>query len=108
MTPQVREQVPAKLHPLQSLWVLFLGLALLIAQSLAAQAQSRPDTFADLAEKVSPSVVNITTSTTVPPTPVPRPLFPKALRLKTSSGTSWIATKARAGRGVVKLWALAS
>ena len=42
-----------------------LGLALLIAQALSAQARGAPDTFADLADKVSPAVVNITTSTMV-------------------------------------------
>lgn len=39
------------------------ALALLIAQPLAAQ--DRPASFADLAEKISPSVVNITSTTTV-------------------------------------------
>ncbi|WP_076533767.1 Do family serine endopeptidase [Roseovarius nanhaiticus] len=37
--------------------------ALVLAQALAAQA--RPESFADLAQKISPAVVNITTSTTV-------------------------------------------
>ncbi len=40
-----------------------LSMALVIAQAIVAQA--RPDSFADLAEKISPSVVNITTSTVV-------------------------------------------
>ena len=44
----------------------FLGLAaLVIALAQAAMAQDRPVSFADLAERVSPAVVNITTSTTV-------------------------------------------
>ncbi|WP_410482345.1 DegQ family serine endoprotease [Ovoidimarina sediminis] len=51
--------------PLAAFWALVVGFALLIAQALAVEAQSRPNTFADLAEKVSPAVVNITTSTTV-------------------------------------------
>jgi serine protease Do len=43
-----------------------MALALIALGAVQAFAQqSRPDTFADLAEKVSPSVVNITTSTTV-------------------------------------------
>lgn len=45
-----------------------MGLALAFAFALVtiAQAQSsRPESFADLAERVSPSVVNITTTTTV-------------------------------------------
>lgn len=49
--------------PMRALWLLALSIGLLIAQALVAQA--RPDSFADLAQKVSPSVVNITTSTVV-------------------------------------------
>ncbi len=48
------------------MWSAALVLALLIVQVSAVQAQSeRPESFADLAERVSPSVVNITTTTTV-------------------------------------------
>ncbi len=45
----------------------FLALAtmLLLLQAVMANARSGPDSFADLAEKVSPSVVNITTTTTI-------------------------------------------
>jgi len=60
----------------QMIWPLLMGLALLLAQTLAVAAQSRPDTFADLAEKVSPSVVNITTSTTVATSAEPAPVVP--------------------------------
>lgn len=42
-----------------------LGLAVIGADIGAAQAQSRPASFADLAEGLSPSVVNITTSQTI-------------------------------------------
>ncbi|MFD0979037.1 Do family serine endopeptidase [Tropicimonas aquimaris] len=42
-----------------------LALTLLIAQALGAQARGAPESFADLAQKVSPAVVNITTATTV-------------------------------------------
>ncbi|MEQ9039376.1 MAG: DegQ family serine endoprotease [Silicimonas sp.] len=52
-------------------------MALVIAQTISAAAQSRPDTFADLAEKVSPSVVNITTSTTVAASTEPGPIVPE-------------------------------
>ncbi|WP_457647354.1 DegQ family serine endoprotease [Profundibacter sp.] len=38
---------------------------LLLLQAVMANARSGPDSFADLAEKVSPSVVNITTTTTI-------------------------------------------
>lgn len=43
----------------------FLALALLMVQAVAAAARGAPDSFADLAEKLSPAVVNITTTTTV-------------------------------------------
>jgi serine protease Do len=52
-------------------------MAFVIAQALTAAAQSRPDTFADLAEKVSPAVVNITTSTTVAASTEPGPIVPE-------------------------------
>ena len=58
-------------------WVLFLGLALVLAQALAAQAQGMPKSFADLAENISPSVVNITTSTTVAASTGPAPVVPE-------------------------------
>lgn len=59
-------------------WLFILTTALLIAQTLSAAAQSRPETFADLAEKVSPAVVNITTSTTVATAAQPeRPVVPE-------------------------------
>jgi len=46
-----------------SLWMLLALFALL--QAVATTARGAPDTFADLAEKVSPAVVNITTTTLV-------------------------------------------
>ncbi|WP_299646137.1 Do family serine endopeptidase [uncultured Jannaschia sp.] len=42
-----------------------LGVALTVAAPLAAAAQTQPDTFADLVDQVSDSVVNITTNTTI-------------------------------------------
>ena len=53
------------LDPRRALAALMLGLALVIAQTFAARAQDRPASLADLAEQISPSVVNITTTTTV-------------------------------------------
>ena len=61
----------------QYIWLTIVSLALVIAQAMTAAAQSRPDTFADLAEKVSPSVVNITTSTTVAASTQPGPVVPE-------------------------------
>ncbi|MCW8842855.1 MAG: Do family serine endopeptidase [Rhodobacteraceae bacterium] len=57
------------------MWVTGLAVLLLVAQSIAAAA--RPDSFADLAEKVSPAVVNITTSTVVAGRTGPQGIVPK-------------------------------
>ena len=43
----------------------FLTAALMLAQTLSAAARGAPESFADLAESLSPSVVNITTTQTV-------------------------------------------
>lgn len=60
---------------LRALWLMALTVALIIAQAIAAQA--RPESFADLAEKVSPAVVNITTSTVVAQGTGPSPIVPE-------------------------------
>ena len=53
--------------------ILMLGLALALGQVTQAQGRAAPESFADLAEQISDSVVNITTSTTVadPTSPIP-------------------------------------
>ncbi|MFP7673555.1 Do family serine endopeptidase [Marivita sp. S0852] len=48
--------------PLRLFWLTSLSMILILAQSLTVQAR---ESFAELAEQISPSVVNITTSTTV-------------------------------------------
>lgn len=60
---------------LRVMWVTGLAVLLLVAQSIAAQA--RPESFADLAQKVSPAVVNITTSTVVAGRTGPQGIVPK-------------------------------
>ena len=60
---------------LRAFWLMALTMALVIAQAIAAQA--RPESFADLADKVSPSVVNITTSTVVAQGTGPSPIVPE-------------------------------
>ncbi|MEM8538487.1 MAG: trypsin-like peptidase domain-containing protein, partial [Pseudomonadota bacterium] len=57
--------------------MLACAFALLLSQISTAAAQARPETFADLAEQVSPSVVNITTSTTVAGRTGPQGLVPE-------------------------------
>ncbi len=44
---------------------LIVGMALAVATVVPVDAQNRPASFADLAEQVSPAVVNITTSTVI-------------------------------------------
>jgi serine protease Do len=60
---------------IKAMWLSALAIAMLFAQVIAAQA--RPDSFADLAEQVSPSVVNITTSTMVASRTAPRGIVPE-------------------------------
>ncbi len=64
--PQVVAAAPAQMQDRQK-WIaaLMVGMALAVAAVVPAKAQERPATFADLAELVSPSVVNITTSTVI-------------------------------------------
>ncbi len=54
-----------------------VSLALVFAQATYSEAQARPATFAELAEEVSPSVVNITTSTVVASRTGPQGLVPE-------------------------------
>ncbi len=50
---------------LRAFWLPVMAVAMLLVQVAMAHAKASPDSFADLAEKVSPAVVNITTSTVV-------------------------------------------
>jgi serine protease Do len=77
VTPQVLTHSTTRQAPLQAFWALVIGTALVLAQAMPVEAQSRPDSFAELAEKVSPSVVNITTSTTVAASSGPQPIVPE-------------------------------
>jgi serine protease Do len=57
-------------------WLASLSMVLIVAQSLMAHARV-PESFADLADKISPSVVNITTSTTVAGRTGPQGIVPE-------------------------------
>lgn len=60
------EQVPQQSRRMVTwLSALAIGAALALSQATPLAAQERPATFAELAEQISPSVVNITTSTTI-------------------------------------------
>nr|WP_309472532.1 Do family serine endopeptidase [Loktanella sp. D2R18] len=57
--------------------MLTLAVLFVLGQISAVQAQERPATFADLAEQISPSVVNITTSTVIAGRTGPGDLLPE-------------------------------
>ena len=56
---------------------LSLGLALALGNALDAAARTAPESFADLAEQISPSVVNITTSAVVAAPSEGGPMLPE-------------------------------
>lgn len=88
MTSMTRVLAPTRedIKSNKTLWrgtvALLSGFTLLVATSLAAQAQSTPASFADLAEDVSPAVVNITTATNVAGPVGPRPVVPEGSPLE--------------------------
>ena len=59
----------------RAVWLTLLASVLILAQAVVAQA--RPESFADLAEGVSPAVVNITTSTVVSQSTNQTPIVPE-------------------------------
>lgn len=65
MKPQAIPLSVRKIAPVRAFWMLVMGFALVIAQTLSAAARGAPESFADLAEQISPAVVNITTTTVV-------------------------------------------
>ncbi|WOI55653.1 Do family serine endopeptidase [Palleronia sp. LCG004] len=75
MTSIAIPQGQAQVSPRQWFTALFLGIALAVTQ--AASAKATPETFAPLAEQISDSVVNITTSTTVSSRTGPAPQIPE-------------------------------
>ena len=66
-TPEHRRAALAVSHEsIRRNWIAGLSFALvLVAWSFAAQARSAPNSFADLAERLLPTVVNIATTQTV-------------------------------------------
>ncbi len=77
MRPQALS-IPSQMAPIaRAIWILVLGLALFLAQAMTAGARGVPESFADLAEQVSPAVVNITTSTTVATASDGGPMLPE-------------------------------
>ncbi len=75
MKAQTLSQHMTPAAAIRALWLTALAMALLIAQAISANA--RPESFADLAQEVSPAVVNITTSTVVAQGTGPSPIVPE-------------------------------
>lgn len=65
MKPQSPALIREGATPLRLFWLTTLSMVLILSQSLMSHARGAPESFADLAESISPSVVNITTSTLV-------------------------------------------
>jgi len=65
--------------PMRAIWMLTLAVMLLMLQTVMGHARGAPESFADLAEEISPSVVNITTTTTIaaPTGQMPGPIVPE-------------------------------
>lgn len=59
------------------LFVTLFGALALLLQTATADARGAPESFADLAEKVSPAVVNITTTTIVEASANSQPIVPE-------------------------------
>ncbi len=76
MTSQALATSQQSVRPLRLFWIASVSMMLILAQSLMAQARA-PETFADLADQVSPAVVNITTSTTVAGRTGPQGIVPE-------------------------------
>ncbi len=64
-------------RPARLMMALMIGAALLLTQAPQVFAQSAPESFADLAEKISPSVVNITTSSMIAANTEDGPMVPE-------------------------------
>ena len=75
MKAQTLSQPMTPSAAIRAIWLTALAMALVIAQAISANA--RPESFADLAQKVSPAVVNITTSTVVAQGTGPSPIVPE-------------------------------
>jgi serine protease Do len=75
VTPQALAIPRQTLAHFRVIWLAALVLAVALVQSVSAQA--RPESFADLAEKFSPAVVNITTSTVVAGRTGPQGIVPE-------------------------------
>ncbi|CUH76164.1 DegQ family serine endoprotease [Tropicibacter naphthalenivorans] len=77
MKPQSLALSRDRATPLRLFWLTTLSMVLIVSQSLMAAARGVPESFADLAERISPAVVNITTSTVVAGRTGPQGIVPE-------------------------------
>ncbi len=77
MKPQAIARTQDGVTPLRLFWISTLSMFLILSTALMAAAQNAPGSFADLAQRISPSVVNITTSTTVAGRTAPEGIVPE-------------------------------
>jgi serine protease Do len=79
VTAQARSiPIPQTSAPrVQVFFAVVMSLALFLTSVPGAFARGAPDSFADLAEQVSPAVVNITTSTLIAESTDPHPMVPE-------------------------------
>ncbi len=75
-TDQSRGMVPSRAD-LRMMVFALIGVIALLFQTVSAEARGAPESFADLAEKVSPAVVNITTTTMVEAVANDQPVVPE-------------------------------
>ncbi len=76
MKPEKRSMTEGA-NPVRLFWLATVSAFMIVSQSVMAQAQSAPSSFSSLAERVSPSVVNITTSTMVAGRTGPQGIVPE-------------------------------
>ncbi len=73
--PRAAQAEQRQLVSTRAFWTLLLATLLVLAQAI--QAMARPESFADLADRFSPSVVNITTATMVAGRDQATPMVPE-------------------------------
>ena len=77
MQPQAITNTQTSGHRLRMIWLSGLTVMLIMSQAVVAAARGAPESFADLAERISPAVVNITTSTVVEGRSGPQGIVPE-------------------------------
>lgn len=77
LPPLAMVSIPHSRRVPRAFLALALGMSLALGQAIQARAQSAPESFAELADQISPSVVNITTSAVVSSALQPTPQVPE-------------------------------